>query len=206
MNDYFALLDEPRQPWLDPAGLKSRFFQLSSEVHPDRFHNAAIPDRALASQRYTALNTGYQCLIEPRERLRHLLELELGAPLRDVQRIPPGTMELFLEVGQRCREVDAFLADRARTSSPLLRVGLFQKSEQWRDTLMALQATVDRKQETLTADLEAMNSTWAAAPPVGTPHRPTTLPLAQLEQIYRLLSYLSRWTEQIQERLVQLAL
>jgi hypothetical protein len=42
------------------------------------------------------------------ERLLHLLELELGSRPRDVQRIPSGTMDLFVEVGQVCHEVDRF--------------------------------------------------------------------------------------------------
>ena len=32
-----------------------------------------------------------------------------------------------------------------------------------------------------------------------------TLPLAKLEQLYRTLSFLSRWTAQLQDRVVQLA-
>jgi len=36
MTDYFALLDEPRRPWLDVSSLKQKFLARSSEVHPDR--------------------------------------------------------------------------------------------------------------------------------------------------------------------------
>jgi hypothetical protein len=43
------------------------------------------------------------------------------------------------------------------------------------------------------------------APPVGASNRREALPLARLEQIYWGVSYLSRWSEQIQERLVQLS-
>jgi DnaJ-domain-containing protein 1 len=42
VTDYFALLDEPRQPWLDEEALKAKFFALSTSVHPDRVH--ALPE------------------------------------------------------------------------------------------------------------------------------------------------------------------
>jgi DnaJ-domain-containing protein 1 len=206
MTDYFALLEEPRRPWLDAAALKSRFHQLSTEAHPDRFHNAPDADKALAGQRYSTLNTAAQCLGDPRERLLHLLELELGAAPANLQRIPPGTMDLFMEVGQCCRDVDAFLAERAKTHSPLLKVQMFQRGMEWTDRLAALQQQVNGKREELANELKAMNPAWESAPPVGSPGRAGALPLERLEQIYRVISYLSRWTEQIQERLVQLAM
>jgi hypothetical protein len=123
-----------------------------------------------------------------------------------VQRIPPGTMDLFMEVGQRCRDVDAFLAERAKVTSPLLKVGMFQKSMDWTETLASLQHRVNAKRDDLLAELKTMNAVWETAPPIGSPERAAALPLERLEQLYRVLSYVSRWTEQIQERVVQLAM
>jgi DnaJ-domain-containing protein 1 len=205
INDCFALLDEPRLPWLDPEALNARFLQLSSECHPDRFHNAAEAEKQRASQHYTALNTARQCLDDPRERLLHLLELELGAKPQNVQRIPPGTMDLFMEVGQRCRDVDGFLEERSGVTSPLLKVRLFQKGLEWTEALQTLQQAVNAKRDELVSELKSMNAAWESAPPVGSPGRAAALPLERLEQIYRVLSYTSRWTEQLQERAVRLA-
>jgi DnaJ-domain-containing protein 1 len=204
-HDCFALLNEPRLPWLDPEALNARFLALSSEVHPDRYHTASEPEKQRASQHYTALNTARQCLADPRERLLHLLELELGVKPPNVQRIPPGTMDLFMEVGQRCREVDAFLAQRSEVTSPLLKVGLFEKGLEWTEALQALQQAVNAKQDALLAELKDLNTAWESAPPIGTPGRAAALPLERLEQIYRVLSYTARWTEQLQERVVRLA-
>src|SRR2546422_2781959 len=47
--------------------------------HPDRVHNATDDQKRAAQERYTELNAAYNCLREPVERLRHLIELELGA-------------------------------------------------------------------------------------------------------------------------------
>lgn len=206
MTDYFALLDEPRRPWPDLDALKARFLRLSSEAHPDRFHAAPADERAAAGQRYAELNAAYQCLNDPRERLLHLLTLERGAKPRDVQRIPPGTMDLFVEIGQTCRDADAFLAERSKVTSPMLKAQMFQRGLEWVDRLNALQQKVNAKREELDAELKRLNAAWDAAPPVGSPDRAAALPLDRLEQLYRATSYVTRWTEQIQERLVQLAL
>ena len=60
----------------------------------------------------------------------------------------------------------------------------------------------DRRDELL-AELQAMNPAWESASQPGPPR--AALPLERLEQIYRLLSYFSRWSEQLQERIVQLS-
>ena len=204
MIDFFSLLNEIRQPWLDPAALKENFLALSREAHPDRVHSTSEANKSQTTARYSELNAAYNTLREPKDRLLHLLELEVGRP-KDVQRIPPGTMDLFVEVGQICRDVDAFLATRANVTAPLMKVKIFHESMEWADRLQALQQSINTKRDELIAELQQMNSAWAAAPAIGSPERNAALPLERIEQLYRFFSYISRWSEQIQERLVQLA-
>jgi curved DNA-binding protein CbpA len=206
MDDPFALLDLPRRPWMDGEELKAHFLARSAGVHPDRLHEAGEPERAAAQQRFADLNAAYNCLRDPRERLKRLLTLEQGGPLKDVQRIPAGTMDLFMEIGQACREVDAFIEGKAAVSSPMLQVKLFEQGLEWTDRLQALQGTVGTRRRELEQELESLNAVWDAAPPVGSAERPTALPLERLEQLYRILSYVSRWADQLQERLVRLAM
>lgn len=205
MTDNFALLDEPRHPWLDVELLKKKFLQFSGEVHPDKVHNANEAAKIAANKRYADLNAAYNILRDPKERLLHLLEVELGEKPKDIQRIPPGTMDLFVEVGQTCRDVDAFLAEKSKVTSPLLKVQMFEKGMDWTESLNQLQSKINAKRDELSAELKEMNSIWTAAPAVGSPERSNSLPLERLEQIYRVFSYVARWTEQIQERVVQLA-
>ena len=79
MTDNFALLDEPRRPWLDTDLLKSKFLALSATVHPDKIHSASDAEKAAAAQSFARLNTAFTCLAEPKARLLHLRALELGA-------------------------------------------------------------------------------------------------------------------------------
>ena len=206
MTDHFALFQEPRRPWIDPDSLKAKFLASSAECHPDRFHTAPESDQAVAQRRYTEFNNAYLCLREPKDRLLHLLELELGAKPKAVQQLPSETMELFVEVGEVCRNVDAFLVERAKITSPLLKVQWFEKGMQWTDALNALRQKVLGERGELIAELTLMNSVWESAPPLGSESRPAVLPLERVEQMYRILSYIARWTGQIEERLVQLSL
>src|ERR1700677_335175 len=105
----FALFDLEPAPGLDVATLKERFARDTAGTHPDKFAQSAESERLAAEARYTALNQAYQTLIDPRARLLALYELTKGEKPRDIQRIPPGTMDLFKEVGEMCRELDGFL-------------------------------------------------------------------------------------------------
>ena len=205
MPDSFSLLTEPRLPWLEADALKAKFHQFSAEVHPDRSHNAPEAEKAASNTRYAELNAAYNTLREPKDRLLHLLELELGGKPRDIQRIPPGTMDLFVEVGQTCRDVDAFLVGKADVTSPMLKVKFFQQSMVWTDSIQKLQQKINALRDSLVAELQQMNAVWQAAPAIGSAERVASLPLERLEQIYRAFSYVARWSEQLQERNVQLA-
>ena len=206
MTDAFTLLTEPRRPWLDTDALKQKFLPLSAAAHPDRVHSAGEAEKLAANQRYAELNAAYNCLREPRDRLLHLLELELGAKPSDIQRIPPGTMDLFVEVGQLCRDVDGFITEKAAVTSPLLKVKIFERGMEWTDRLNELLQKINAKREELNAELKSLNARWESAPPIGDPARSAALPLERLEQLYRIFSYIARWSEQIQERVVQLSM
>ena len=205
MTDNFALFNEPRRPWLDPDALKAKFLSLSAEIHPDRLHNALEEEKNSATQRYAELNAAYNCLREPKERLLHLLELELGAKPGDVQKTPTDLNVLFFEVGQLGRDVDSFLAEKAADPSPLLKVQMFEQAMEWTDKLKTVQQKINAKRDGLARELQTMNAAWEAAPAWGTETRRDALPLERLERIYRHFSYLTRWTGQLQERVVQLS-
>src|SRR5687768_6332623 len=200
MIDNFDLLNEQRRPWLDIDGLKQKFLRFSAAVHPDKVHGASDAEKESANKRYAEINAAYNCLREPKERLLHLLELEAGSKPKDVQRIPPGTMDLFVEVGQLCRDVDQFLTERSTTESPLLKVQLFERGMEWAEKLTALQGRLNAKVAELEKELHRLNAIWETAPSVERQERLSVLPLSDLENLYRIHSYIARWSAQIRER------
>ena len=201
MTDYFALLGQPRQPWLDEDALKAAFHEQSSTLHPDRFHNAEDVVRAEAGRIYAELNTAFQCLREPKERLAHLIELESGRKPGGIQSVPAEAMELFAQVGQLCRETDAFLAERAKATSPMLKVRQFERGLGWTDRVQALLSTLQERREELHGKLRSVNESWMKAKEGAVA---TSLPA--LQDVHSRLSYLNRWMAQLQDRFTQLAL
>ena len=197
MTDYFTLLSEPRRPWLEPELLKEKFLALSATVHPDRVHNLSAVERESAQQHFTELNAAYNCLREPRLRLRHLLELELGTKPSDLTQVPEDLMALFFEIGKTFREVDAFLAEKAQASSPLIKVQFFERGMDWTEALGKLHQRVSARRDGLVETLKALDSTWSSPAPAEL--------LARLENLYRLFSYYDRWLAQMQERSAQLS-
>jgi curved DNA-binding protein CbpA len=203
--NHFEMLDQPRRPWLDPDQLKAKFLSLSTSCHPDRLPNAGAAEKLAATERYAAFNAAYNALREPKDRLAHLLELELGCKPGDVQKIPNATMDLFMKIGKTLQDVDGFLTKRSQISSPLIRAQSFQAAMDYVDQLNALQQRLNQTRDGLHGELQEMNRVWEIAPKYGA-ERTAVLPLTRLEEIYRSLSFLTRWTNQIQQRIIQLSL
>ncbi len=196
----FSLMQETPRPWLDPDALKSRFLKLSTPLHPDRVHHLSEAEKQKATRKFSELNAAYQILRSPRERINLLLELETGAKPGDIQKIPPGTMDLFVEVGQFCRDLDAFLATRnSSETSPLLKVSAMRLQQEWIARLRDIRSKVELKQELSLAELQKLDAEWVAA----TDRRPV---LERLENIGRLFSYIARWSQQLEERAIPLKL
>jgi hypothetical protein len=203
--DYFALLGQPRQPWLDLAALKTAFLQQSALHHPDRVESANPEERSAATGRFADLNAAYNCLREPKDRLLHLLELESGAPPANVQSVPADTLDLFMETGQVCRQTDHFLTAKNGVASPLLQAKLFEQALEWTTRLQALHERILLRRDQLLAELQTMNAAWNSAPAAPSPLRAGALPLRRLEEMGRTFSYIARCAGQIQERLAQLS-
>jgi len=202
MTDYFAVLEEPRRPWLDSEALKRKFLTFSAQVHPDRVHNAGPVAKEAAQRKYTELNAAYQCLSDPKERLRHFLELEVGAKPKQIERVPQKLMDRLMEVGRICREADAVIAENVTISSPLLKVQVFERNQGCIDDLTAVQRRVQSWNGEALAEVKIIDEAWIAQ---TDPSRRAGA-LARLEELYRLLSYFARWGNQMQERVVQLSM
>jgi len=202
VSDYFALLDAPRRPWLDTDELKQRFLVLSAEMHPDRVHSASEAAKRAAQHRYTELNAAFQCLSRPRERVRHFLELETGTKGEQLQNVPSVLMDFFMEFSSLCRQTDSFLAEKAAAHSPLLRVQLFERGQEWSEKISAVQKRLeDWRQETET-ELKRLDSEW----PANWNGEKRAATRARLEEISRTLGFIEGWSSQLRERYVQLAI
>lgn len=201
MTDNFALLKEPRRPWLDADLLKQKFLALSANAHPDKIHSASEADKSAAAQRFAELNAAYNCLLEPKLRLLHLLELERGVKPKDIQQIPTALADLFAEIAAACHKTDVFLSEKSKVTSPLLQVRLFERAQEWVETLNSLQKKLGGLREKLTGELKSLDGQW-----IENNLETRGGLMNKLEELYRLFGYFNRWSNQVQERAVQLSL
>jgi curved DNA-binding protein CbpA len=190
----FALFELEPAPALDAAALKERFARATAGSHPDKFAQAPEAERTGVESRYAALNQAYQTLIDPRARLLALYELTKGQKPADIQRIPPGTMDLFKEVGEMCRELDGFLERKKATTGRLEKAGLMSAELSLQDSLTTLRMKLEQFGATVDTEIAALDARW----------RTGDKDLNALEAVYRKYSYLARWRQQLEEREITL--
>jgi DnaJ-domain-containing protein 1 len=171
----FGFFDLDPAPGLDADALKERFARLTAETHPDKFQQAPEPERLAVEGRYAEMNRAYQTLIDPRQRLLALYEL---------------TKDLFIEVGQTCQNVDAYLERKRSAGGALERAALMGEELTLQDALMTLAGKLEKLRVTLETELTALDTSWRSG------HHD----LNALETAYRKYSYLARWRQQLEER------
>ena len=190
----FALFELEPVPAIDLAALKERFARATSESHPDKFAQADEARKTEVESRYSALNQAYQTLIDPRARLLALYEMTKGRKPPDIQRIPPGTMDLFKEVGELCRELDAFIEQKSAATGRLEKAGLMGQELTLQDSLTDLRMKLEQFGATVEGEIAALDKRWRAG----------DTDLNALEAVYRKYSYLARWRQQLEEREIAL--
>ena len=89
MTDYFALLEQPRKPWLDPEELKQKYHELARRSHPDE-----------------NVNDAYRVLADAKSRLQHLLALAGVAPAASSNEIPEELTDLFMAIAPALNKID----------------------------------------------------------------------------------------------------
>jgi curved DNA-binding protein CbpA len=183
MTDYFALLEQPRVPWLEPDALKEIFRRKTLEHHPDA--NASSSGDAFAE-----LNEAHQVLQDPKRRLQHLLELQGSPPPRTAQSVPGELQELFLRIGQWNQQTKLLLERIRGQSSALERALLKSRLLEVQQAIENLQRELRDLTETAKRELKKID-----------PAR-----VDQLSGLHSRFAYLGRWTEQLDELAFQLSL
>ena len=203
MTDYFAVLSQPRRPWLDADTLKETFHTRATAVHPDHVHQREATVREAADARHAELNAAYQCLRNPKLRLEHLLMLERGSKPGDLRTMPDDIVQFFGEVGAVLRDTNALLAEKSATTSAILRAGLIEKAMPQLEKLHRLQKAIQTHLDGVTFDLRALDGDWAAS--LRDPIRRETA-IATADKLYHLFGFFDRWTGQLRERSFQLTI
>ena len=169
-------------------------------------HGASDAAKAAAQQTFAALNKACQTLRDTRLRLIHLVELERGNKLTQLEQVPASTAELFFTAGQACRDADRLVAEKEAGAGPLQKARLFKRAMDQGTRLEELMQSLERKRVALESVARELDGAWERALSESSPERQSQLPLDRLEQIAREYSYVDRWLTQLRERLVRLTL
>lgn len=191
MTDHFALLDQPRAPWLEPASLKEAYHRKTFETHPD---TAAANNTEVG---FAELNEAYQVLQDPKRRLHHLLELTGRAPSSAEQTVPQDLHDLFLAIGALTQRANLFLERMRAASNALSRSLLKPQLLELQKETTELREKIQALSDASLAQLREMNSRWATN---------RSEEIAALSNLYFTFAYLSRWSVQLDETAFQLSL
>ncbi len=189
MTDYFAALEQPRMPWLDPAQLKEAFHRRTLAAHPDVAGSGETQD-------FAELNEAYQVLQDPKRRIEHLLRLENATPLSESPAVPDDLQELFMSIGAITQRASGVL-EKAKTITNVLSRSLLQREligvnkdlgELREKAGVLLQSALD--------ELQNINAVWEN-------DRAGQIPA--LSDLSQRFAYLGRWIAQLDELAFQLS-
>jgi curved DNA-binding protein CbpA len=195
MIDYFALLDQPRAPWLDPEKLKDTYHQKTLQAHPDAQMNR--PGAETTDATFTSLNEAYQVWQDPKRRLHHLLSLEGAAPSPTEQTVPDQLHDLFPAVGSLTQRANLLLEKIRATSNALSRSLLKPQILEVQNEAGEVRERIQDLCNTSLADLRRIDTAWATSPGEQ---------IEALSNLYLAFAYLTRWSTQLDEMTFQLSL
>ena len=170
--NYFAFYDLPESFLLDEAALKSNYYQLSRELHPD-FHAQDTPAAQAEALRLSTLNTdAYRTLADPDARMAYLLSqhgmLEEGSTQNQ---LPPDFLLEVMDLNEQLMELE---------------------TEPNPEATAKVNVAVTALADTLDAGIQPVLAGYPALPP---DHRPAAL--AQVRTYYLKKRYLLRLRRQL---------
>ena len=195
MIDYFALLDQPHAPWLDPDKLKDTYHQKTLQAHPDA--QTSRPGADATDATFTSLNEAYQVLQDPKRRLHHLLSLEGAAPSSTDQTVPKQLHDLFPAVGALTQRANLLLEKLRATSNALSRSLLKPQIMEVQKETKEVREKIQNLSDASLDQLRQINTAWAANPAEQ---------IEDLSKLYFAFAYLTRWSTQLEELAFQLSL
>ena len=194
MTDLFALLDQPRRPWLDPETLREAFHERTLRQHPDA--QASGADGSSADADFARINEAFQTLSDPKLRLQHLLALAGHASTSRFDSVPANIADLFPAIAQVTQDATR-VADKATgATTALSRSLLTGEIVQVRNRIAALLTTLTELKAEADAELQQLDATFAEGDEVA---------MAALQRLYVRYSYLRRWMAQLEEHRTALA-
>jgi molecular chaperone HscB len=106
VTDYYRLLGIQRSLNLSLDALQQRFYELSRQLHPDKFMRGTEAERQRAVEASSALNDAYRTLKDPIRRAQYVLSQE-GFDIGEQRSkdVPPELLEEVFELNMALEEI-----------------------------------------------------------------------------------------------------
>jgi curved DNA-binding protein CbpA len=189
--DYFAVLQQPRRPWIDAEQLKEKHQQLTLALHPDRSVGDATkinPD--VFPYSFARINEAYRVLSDPKQRLGHLLSLE-GAIPNSTGSLPNELIELFATIGAFLQGADVLLEKAAGANSALAKSLLQPQILDTRQRASELLKNLEALSNSARDEVRRLDDLWDEQREEA---------VERVKDLYGRFAYLGRWAEQLRER------
>lgn len=105
-GDYFRFFGLPQRLSVDLADLRTRFYALSRQIHPDRFTRRSAQEQQISLEASSILNDGYRVLLDPVERAEYVLTrhgFDIGE--QRTKDVPPELLEEVFELNMALEEM-----------------------------------------------------------------------------------------------------
>ncbi|NOT36768.1 MAG: Fe-S protein assembly co-chaperone HscB [Saprospiraceae bacterium] len=94
MQNYFELFEMPKAFFIDTQFLRKKFYSLSREQHPDNLQNED-QNKNENDSKINEINLAYKILLDPLQRLKHILEIEGVSSVLEKPLEPSFLMEMI---------------------------------------------------------------------------------------------------------------
>jgi molecular chaperone HscB len=103
---FFTFFGYPDRLSLDGAELQKRFYELSRQLHPDRFTGRSAREREYSLEATAILNDAYRTLRDPVKRAEYLLTTRgLAVAEQRSKNVPPELLEEVFELNMALEEM-----------------------------------------------------------------------------------------------------
>ena len=183
MPDHFAVLAQPRRPWLDEAALKEAFHRATAQHHPDITGGEG--------EKAAELNAAYAVLRDPALRLKHLLELAAPEALRNRPALAPELGAFFGKIAALHQAGTAYEKKNA-----LARALAIDEGRELRAEVEVCLLALGESEAGALSELRGVDVRWEQ----HDPEAPALL--AALQQHF---AFLAKWQAQLREILFRLS-
>jgi curved DNA-binding protein CbpA len=196
MTDYFAVLGQPRRPWLDPEELKQAHQQHAFRGHPDRQRTETSAGSDLAPRgnehapTLAEVNEAYRVLSNPRLRLQHLLSLFGDDATSQTSAVSAELTDIFMHTAALLSDIDRLLQKKEQTTSALSLSLLKPEIGDLQQRVDAQLQQLQERHELAVGDLRRIDHSWVNEQGIA----------SGLRTLAQRFGFLDRWIAQLREK------